>query len=253
MADDSYESVLFLAKEVSVYRIPPRQSSKGHKASDWDAPGSFLWSGRLRVIERTPSSGSPTCVVLLEDPNTGELFAACPYTGSHSVEQVLDSSRYFVVTVEDAGRRAWLGLGFSERSEAFDFNVALQDFARHSKPVTSAPSVSAAKKDVPPPPPTDYSLKEGQTIKISIGDKGRRSRPSKTSLSTSSAGSGAIPFLPPPPSADQVRAQKAQNGSGLLPPPLSAREVREQREEPEVEVKDSAVDLGFDDDFGEFQ
>ncbi|GAO49538.1 DUF1681-domain-containing protein [Saitoella complicata NRRL Y-17804] len=252
MAEDSYESVLFIAKEVSVYRIPPRQSSKGHKASDWDAPRSFLWSGRLRVIERTPSSssGPPTCVVLLEDPNTGELFAACPYTGPHSVEQVLDSSRYFVVTVEDAGRRAWLGLGFSERSEAFDFNVALQDFARHSKPVTSTPSASAAKKDVPPPPPKDYSLKEGQTINISIGDKGRRSRPSKPSPSGSSGSTGAIPFLPPPPSADQVRAQKAQNGSDLLPLPPIARQVRE---EPEIEVKDSAVDLGFDDDFGEFQ
>ena len=66
----------------------------------------------------------------LEDKGNGELFAACPidtYPGP-AIEAVTDSSRYFVIKImDDGGRSANIGIGFSDRSDSFDLNVALQD------------------------------------------------------------------------------------------------------------------------------
>lgn len=91
-----------------------------------------MWRGRLRVIEK--GSEVPTaCFINLEDANSGELFAQSPYKPTKAnpnggCEAVLDSSRYFALTVVDAtsGQKAYVGMGFPERTESFDFNVALQ-------------------------------------------------------------------------------------------------------------------------------
>jgi hypothetical protein len=108
---------------------------------------------RLRVVERNNE-----CVIKLEDPSSGQLFAECgSYCGSGlavvieqnsrsflmrsifcvtvyneaSVQSVLDSSRYFVITLTNArGQRALVGLGFQEKTEAFDFNAAIDTFKR---------------------------------------------------------------------------------------------------------------------------
>jgi adaptin ear-binding coat-associated protein 1/2 len=79
---------------------------------------------------RVVSAGS-VCTIKLEDKTSGELFAACPVDKypSPAVENVSDSARYFVIMLKDeTSRTAFVGIGFVDRSDSFDFNVALQDF-----------------------------------------------------------------------------------------------------------------------------
>ena len=63
--------------------------------------------------------------------SSGTEFATCPIPlgeRAQAVEPATDSSRYFVLRLMDQAnpqRRAFVGLGFTDRAEAFDFNVAL--------------------------------------------------------------------------------------------------------------------------------
>ena len=58
------------------------------------------------------------------DPSS-EVFAKAVYDPAKPcVEAVLDSSRYFVIRVEDNGRRAYIGMGFLERTDSFDFSTS---------------------------------------------------------------------------------------------------------------------------------
>jgi hypothetical protein len=78
------------------------------------------------MISSTPI-GQPTYPLTpSQDTTTGELFAQVTYAKPWTqVEPVLDSSRYFVLRVEgEGGKRAYVGMGFQERGEAFDFQVS---------------------------------------------------------------------------------------------------------------------------------
>ncbi|KAF2974960.1 hypothetical protein EK904_007053 [Melospiza melodia maxima] len=162
-AELEYESVLCVKPDVNVYRIPPRTSNRGYRASDWklDHPD---WTGRLRV-----TSKGKTAYIKLEDKVSGELFAQAPidqYPGI-AVETVADSSRYFVIRIQDGtGRSAFIGIGFTDRGDAFDFNVSLQD---HFKWVKQETEISKESQEADTRPKLDLGFKEGQTIKLNIG------------------------------------------------------------------------------------
>ncbi|KAF5229256.1 hypothetical protein FOXYS1_15946, partial [Fusarium oxysporum] len=131
LPNDAIQRILFVANAVHVYNIPPLTSTKGYSASTWTAePQRHIFTARLRVVETAYESESSTNKLkvdaVLEDASSGQLFAAAPYTAPGVVEPVLDSSRFFAVTVRDPqGRKAILGIGFEERSEAFDLSIAL--------------------------------------------------------------------------------------------------------------------------------
>jgi adaptin ear-binding coat-associated protein 1/2 len=104
--------------------------------------------------------------IKLEDKITGQLFANCPveaYPGL-AIDSVSDSSRYFVLRIQDQGRSAFIGIGFGDRSDSFDFNVALQD---HFKYVKNQEAIEKEKEEGPKQQ-LDLSFKEGETIKINM-------------------------------------------------------------------------------------
>ncbi|KAL1701832.1 hypothetical protein EV121DRAFT_293909 [Schizophyllum commune] len=205
---DEIESILYIAREVSVFKIPPLKVNEGHRAAEWGDLGAPLWKGRMRIIEKGENAA-----LLLEDSQTGELFARAEYDPARpSVEAVLDSSRYFVVRVEDSGKKAYIGLGFAERTDSFDFNVALQDYTKRWKARKEPPAEDEPSPHLPTGPKKDYSLKEGQTFSISIPGRNKpaASKSSGTNLlgdggSSGGGGGGAFPLLPPPPSGGGAR------------------------------------------------
>lgn len=161
------------------------------------------------------------------DPVNDQLFVECgmfftffPFNSTYivvytpySVEKTLDSSRYFVlVPTDERGRRAFIGLGFQERSESFDFEQALLSYDRFQ---SSKKEIEIMQKDWEENK-QDLSLKEGEKIKINFGNKF-----SKKDKSTQDEDSSNFSMLLPPP-GDVKKGPQEKEGSNismLLPPP----------------------------------
>ncbi|GJD10786.1 Uncharacterized protein Gasu2_49560 [Galdieria sulphuraria] len=150
------QRILFACREVHVYRVPQSQLIQGRfLCQDWE--GEHLFTGRCRVVEE-----GGQVWIRLEDRISGQLFAESPFHES-GPQHALDSSRYFVIQVRDreTQRKAFLGLGFEQRGEAFDFLAALNDATRQSLG-------EQTEQGKPASPPKDFSLKEGQKLKLSL-------------------------------------------------------------------------------------
>ncbi|KJX92117.1 hypothetical protein TI39_contig5915g00001, partial [Zymoseptoria brevis] len=130
LPDSAIQRVLHLTPAVHIYQIPPLTSSTaGFAAGSWTAPprptAQKIFTARLRVLE-TAHADRIKADIVFEDASSGALFAAAPYTTPAVVQQANDSSRFFAVRVQgEGGMKATLGIGFEDRSEAFDFGVAL--------------------------------------------------------------------------------------------------------------------------------
>jgi len=117
------------------------------------------------------------------------------------VQTVVDSSRYFVINPTDGPH---LGLGFADRSDSFDFNMALNE---HFKALRVDAEI--AKEEEEPRERLDLALKEGQTIKVNINIPRKSNR--ERSKSPATAAVKGTPAVLPPPSAAAMAA-------GILPP-----------------------------------
>ncbi len=201
------ERTLLLKNEVFVYNLPPRSSARGYRAADWslDQPA---WTGRLRCVSK-----GTACTIRLEDKGSNELFAECPveiYPGA-SVEAVTDSSRYFVLCVQDSGRKAYIGIGFTDRSDSFDLNVTLQD---HFKQIKRDDQFSKEASEPEKLPNLDLAFKEGQTIRISIPNKGNAGPNANAAAKARPKGDG---LLPPPPGGVKLPLPAAPGGTTQQP------------------------------------
>mmetsp|Transcript_18039 Transcript_18039/g.41723 ORF Transcript_18039/g.41723 Transcript_18039/m.41723 type:complete len:303 (-) Transcript_18039:1679-2587(-) len=148
------ERVRATIQNAHVFKLPPRQSaSVGWRGADWKEK---VWQGTVKVVER----GDLTAVLLV-DRNRGSIFAVCPVKEG-AVDRCVDSSRYFVLRIENAnGRHMFIGVAFNERNDAFDFNTALEDSRREREAEKNPVKLDFG-------PPKDYSIKEGEKIKVSI-------------------------------------------------------------------------------------
>eukprot|EP01031_Cornospumella_fuschlensis_P042182 gene42182-51510_t len=160
MSED-IERTLCQLPSVHVFKIPARTSAEGYRAADW--PKDPNWTGKLKVVAR----GSKLAIVLHDAANT--VFAICQVTDDSCVERTLDSGRYFVLKISNAqGRHAFIGIAFNERSDAFDFNVALSNFKSEQEREQKA---SADVFAVSSEPSQDFSIKTGEKIKIKLNTK----------------------------------------------------------------------------------
>ncbi|XP_047329404.1 uncharacterized protein At1g03900-like [Impatiens glandulifera] len=208
--EESFDHTLLVVREVSVFKIPPRSSSGGYKCGQW-LQSNKIWSGRLRVV-----SCKQRCEIRLEDPNSGELFATClvyPGTRDSSVETTLDSSRYFVLKIENGrGKHAFIGLGFNERNEAFDFNVALSD---HDKYVKRKKEDEESTDHIDIHPAVNHRLKEGETIRINVKNKPISNGTGMISAAGTVKHNKPLGLAPPPPPSKGF----VKTRYPLLPPP----------------------------------
>lgn len=262
---EAIQRVLFIASNVHVYQIPPLTSNKGYLAAAWtdaNTGARQIFTARLRIIEtaipQENESESLSTDILLEDPTNGELFAKAPYRDAKAVEPVLDSSRFFAIRVEGpTGERVVLGVGFEERGEAIDFAGALQE-ARKVLGLESQSKAKAVAKEEK----KDYGLKQGETIKVDLGNMKRARRKAESDGAETEGGVGekAALFSIKPPPAPGTDGEKGGGGAlPLLAPPPSVQEVRAEKRrsrgfDPPSAPQKTALDSGFDDgDFGEFQ
>eukprot|EP00467_Chlorarachnion_reptans_P024677 CAMPEP_0114511130 /NCGR_PEP_ID=MMETSP0109-20121206/14184_1 /TAXON_ID=29199 /ORGANISM="Chlorarachnion reptans, Strain CCCM449" /LENGTH=148 /DNA_ID=CAMNT_0001690539 /DNA_START=418 /DNA_END=864 /DNA_ORIENTATION=+ len=106
----------------------------------------------------------PKGLILLENEKGG-YFAKSPVEADTVLEGVVDSSRYFVLkVVGEGGRHAFVGVGFSQRSHAFDLKSAIQRFQNILKAENDAKSGGGSLI-----PDQDFSLGQGEEIKINLG------------------------------------------------------------------------------------
>ena len=199
--DPVLERTLLIKQEASVFKIPANQvgdDTKGWKANGWnlDKPD---WKGKLRLTTK-----GTHCLIKLEERGGGNKpFAHVEidtYPGP-AVQTVTDSSRYFVIKTNTFGH---VGLGFADRSDSFDLNVALQD---HFKSLRVEAELQ--KETEEPREKLDLALKEGQTIKVNINIPRKRERSRSPAVARQAV---------PAPTPEMIAA-------GIVPPPPKEQEA----------------------------
>ncbi|KAK4743643.1 hypothetical protein SAY87_009955 [Trapa incisa] len=250
--NEDLELILFQVSECYVYLIPPRKTAASYRADEWNV-NKWAWEGILKVVSK-----GEECIIRLEDKTTGELYArAFLRSGEpHPVEPVIDSSRYFVLRVEESiggrHRHAFIGIGFRERTEAYDFQAALHD---HMKYLNKKKTAEEMEQHYQHTSSVDYSLKEGETLVLQLKNNGGRSPRSKaleqgvSNLSLEEKGNVKEPGIclkPPPPPAATVSPAATIQKTQLSFPMSSTPEVQQSSK---AEAKEDAPD----DDFGDFQ
>jgi hypothetical protein len=226
------------------------------RAEDWDL------SKPLQTCSLLVERGGDTLIFsFMAPPESNTVFAqavidissAAPGTGGqpmtmqHWLEQVADSSRYYVLKIQSAegGREATIGFGFRDREQGTDLRECLQHYEksiRREKQAAAATAATATSTSSTGGTST-FSvpvLKEGEIIHVD-----RTS--GKTSITKKKAARSGVPMLlkkPPPPSSEA--GEKAVVAVAVAPvaatvPKVAAAAATEPSKE---DVKEMTTEMG---------
>ena len=117
-----------------------------------------------------------------------------------------------MLRVSDGKKSAVLGIGFNDRTQAFDFKVAVQDQQNTEK----------AEKALASTPAVDLSLpKDGKIhINVNLGTKGKEGKAKKESNNNNkttegiTAGLGGLKLAPPPSGGSGAAPKKEKKKDG---------------------------------------
>eukprot|EP01035_Chromulina_nebulosa_P017403 gene17403-22952_t len=157
MTEISYDRIILSIQECFVFKIPPLRAAAGYRAEEWDLENP-LTTCFLRLYQ----AESIVRLVLFNykdqtNRNTNDenlsLFAECiieikPNESIESyIDEVVDSSRYFVIKLKDpkSTRVLRLGIGFRERESAFDLRGSLNECIRYVNRMDLANKLSSGE------------------------------------------------------------------------------------------------------------
>ncbi|CDY49234.1 BnaA09g55130D [Brassica napus] len=212
---EAIKIALFQMLECDVYLIPTRKSTASYRADEWDV-SKWAWEGALKVA-------------FLRD---GE---------PHPVDAVIDSSRYFVLRVEET-------------------IAALHD---HMKYLNKKKTAEEMEQHFHNTSSVDYRLKEGETIVLQLKNVRfiiETEEKSLSNLSLEDKGKSietTIPSItpPPPPPGPLSPATTAQKSPSSLSLQRSSehQDLDTKREELEKKEEQEAKEIGVEYDFGDLQ
>lgn len=160
MSSNSIESTIFFTNRVFVYDLRNATNvQNGYRAADYSSTP-HMWAGQLALNSGIDAEGNDKLSIVLEhDPSdngkTG-VFAQCTIKPG-TIQDAVDSSRYYVIRVENeqTGQYIMLMVGFPNKAHAFDFKHELAAFQQKK-------TQAAVQHEY-----QDYSLKE-KTITLDV-------------------------------------------------------------------------------------
>jgi hypothetical protein len=160
-SENLVEQCLITIRLCYLYALPGGPSSSGYYASQWNLPNPIFTGAarifadnldqlQIRLYSRDGELFVVSSLIPIKDIANGEKNL------ESFIEPVKDSSRYYVIKVEDAstGRKAFLGLGFHDRANSFNFNTTITDYLnlirRQNSPNTSSVANEKDESQVSP-------------------------------------------------------------------------------------------------------
>lgn len=240
------EDIVFEFPECHVFRLPPTNFLV---SAQWE--GNQIWSGAVRVVRHWQAESKPAYAVELWDLAAQVLFGRCPLPAtpqSDAFQVASDSSRSFVIRVEQGEQFAYVGVHFQEKGDAVRFCAAVSDRFRFlqqpSRVSAAAPKREAGYRAVRPedrelsecPPPQPEVLSELRASgSITVDLEGKLVVSNANSRSVGSARSSVLaPTLVAP---SQPRAAS----TCIAPPPSSGSGATNRRISAQAQLTPSAA------------